>query len=448
RDVAIIGGGSAGTYATFSLLSKNTSVILFERKSRLGGHTETYHDTVTGSTYDIGVYLFHDQPHVHKYLARFGLKLANWSPDQLETKYADFRTGVPVPGPTFAPNQTEIGAALGRYAAQLAKYPRLADGWYVGNPVPEDLLLSTREWVEKYDLHAAVPLFWSFSDVAGLLDLPALYLLKYLSPELLEGMASGKIVTTEKRDNSELYEKATEELKKGGNVFLNADIRKVKRDVKERGRLAEYPVEISIVGKDGKRTTVRAKKVLIAAPPKLKNIEGWLDVTKDEKNLFKSFKSVDYHTGLLRNSGIPAGININNVGLDTPYSLPAVPGVYAFGDTRIPGITSFRYGSISSLSEETVKSDVELTLSKLRRNGVFNPYDPGAIRPEFVMYSNHSPFTLHVKASLIRDGFYDKLYGLQGKRNTFWSGAAFAGEDSSDIWKFTEGLMPEVVKSL
>jgi heterodisulfide reductase subunit A-like polyferredoxin len=40
RDVAIIGGGSAGTHAAVSLKDKGKSVILIEAKGRLGGHTE------------------------------------------------------------------------------------------------------------------------------------------------------------------------------------------------------------------------------------------------------------------------------------------------------------------------------------------------------------------------------------------------------------------------
>jgi hypothetical protein len=49
RDVAIIGGGSGGTYSAISLKDKGKSVIVVEKKDRIGGHTETYIDPKTGT---------------------------------------------------------------------------------------------------------------------------------------------------------------------------------------------------------------------------------------------------------------------------------------------------------------------------------------------------------------------------------------------------------------
>lgn len=42
RDVAIIGGGSAGTYAAVRLKDLGKSVIVIEKDVVLGGHTDTY----------------------------------------------------------------------------------------------------------------------------------------------------------------------------------------------------------------------------------------------------------------------------------------------------------------------------------------------------------------------------------------------------------------------
>ena len=59
RDVCVIGGGSAGTYTAVRLGDLGRSVVVVEAKDRLGGHTETYHDPVTGGTVDIGVIVLH-----------------------------------------------------------------------------------------------------------------------------------------------------------------------------------------------------------------------------------------------------------------------------------------------------------------------------------------------------------------------------------------------------
>lgn len=42
RDVAIIGGGSAGTYSAVRLKDKGKSVVVIEKDVILGGHTDTY----------------------------------------------------------------------------------------------------------------------------------------------------------------------------------------------------------------------------------------------------------------------------------------------------------------------------------------------------------------------------------------------------------------------
>ena len=42
RDVAIIGGGSAGTYTAVRLRDMEKSVVVIEKDIVLGGHTDTY----------------------------------------------------------------------------------------------------------------------------------------------------------------------------------------------------------------------------------------------------------------------------------------------------------------------------------------------------------------------------------------------------------------------
>jgi len=42
RDVAIIGGGSAGTYSAVRLKDMGKSVVVIEKDVVLGGHTDTY----------------------------------------------------------------------------------------------------------------------------------------------------------------------------------------------------------------------------------------------------------------------------------------------------------------------------------------------------------------------------------------------------------------------
>src|SRR5438552_9167791 len=75
RDVCVLGGGSSGTFSAVKLRDAGKSVVVLERKARLGGHTETFHDPSTGIPVDFGVFVFHDTPIVTDYFGRFGVPL-------------------------------------------------------------------------------------------------------------------------------------------------------------------------------------------------------------------------------------------------------------------------------------------------------------------------------------------------------------------------------------
>lgn len=74
RNITIIGGGSSGTYSAVRMQDFNQSVLVIERKARLGGHTETYIDP-QGAPLDIGVQYFHNTDVVKNYLLRFNTPL-------------------------------------------------------------------------------------------------------------------------------------------------------------------------------------------------------------------------------------------------------------------------------------------------------------------------------------------------------------------------------------
>lgn len=71
KDIAIIGGGSAGTYSAINLRDKGKSVIVVEKKDRIGGNTETYIDPATRIPIDIGVEIWHNISIVRDYFKRF-----------------------------------------------------------------------------------------------------------------------------------------------------------------------------------------------------------------------------------------------------------------------------------------------------------------------------------------------------------------------------------------
>jgi hypothetical protein len=73
RNVAVIGGGSGGTYTAVHLGDYNQSVVVIEQTDRLGGNTNTYTDPITGATIDYGVQAFHPIPTTEDYFSRFNI---------------------------------------------------------------------------------------------------------------------------------------------------------------------------------------------------------------------------------------------------------------------------------------------------------------------------------------------------------------------------------------
>jgi len=364
---------------------------------------------------------------VKKYFARFDIPLTIADINPGVTKYVDFHTGKAVP---FAPpNSTE---ALGAYATQLAQYPYLNDGFELPDHVPEDLLLPFGDFVTKYKLDAAVDTITRFGQGLGnLLSQPTIYVFKNFHLDVLKSITTG-FLTTKNHDNSELYEKAQAEL--GADALLNSRVLATNRDSPDgyTHLLVKTPSGVKLI---------RAKKVVLTIPPKLSNLQSF-DLDKTERKLFGQFSNSAYYTGILRNSGIPEDLTVANVGPNTRDNLPALPGIYSITPTGVKGLANVKYGSAVALSDAQVRANIIADVTRLHKAGTL-----GTTTPEFAAFSSHTPFELTVPAKAIKKGFYKELYGLQGHRHTYYSGATFNTHDSAEIWRFTEALLPKIAEN-
>lgn len=176
-DVAVIGRGSSGIYAAVRLKDLGKKVAVIERHDYLGGHFQTYTDPKSGIRVELGARTFTSNKVTHDFFSRFNIALTSRPPvNASDTKYLDFTTGKPVA--YTPPNAAAQGAALGRYAAQVAKYPGLSDPSKIPYPLPADLLLTFSDFIEKYDLIDALPIFALFCEGWGdFLNIPTVYVL-------------------------------------------------------------------------------------------------------------------------------------------------------------------------------------------------------------------------------------------------------------------------------
>ena len=423
RDVCIIGGGSTGTYAAIRLREMGKSVVVVEQKDKLGGHTETYIDPKTGKPVNIGVILWHDTDIVRNYFAHFNIPLSKGeasSPSVQE--FVDFRTGQQVK--SYTPSDpTE---ALEMYGAQLAKYPYLEAGFDLPDPVPSDLVLPFGDFVKKYNLGNMTQVAFQFGQGLGLLlDQLTIYVMKNFGSGILESIATGFLFPTS-GDSHELYDKALNEL--GPDALLNSSVTCTDRSSPDF-------VEIR-VHNQGEDKLIVADQMILSIPPKLDNLGGF-DLSATERALFEQFHNSAYYTGLITNTGLSENVTVTNIGQDTPYNLPQLPDLYALNPAGFSGLFSTKYGAPAALSIEQVQADVIATVKRIQHD------DPN-VKPEFATFSSHTPFELTVPSDAIKSGFYKQLYGLQGERRTFYTGAAFHTQDSSLLWNFTESVLSKI----
>ncbi|KAI4618704.1 hypothetical protein J4E80_005306 [Alternaria sp. BMP 0032] len=439
RDVAIIGGGSSGTHAAISLKDANKSVIVVEIKNRLGGHTETYTDSATGLAQDYGVLVYHNESIVLDYFARFDIPLA---PPQFAGNDAshDFSTGLAVD--VNAPSVEELGAGLQKYGAFLAQYPKLESGMFLPNPVPTDLTMPFGDLVAKLGLGALVQtLFSTNQGVGDIFSVPVAELARVNGLGLVQQLAADSLVTTARRNNSELYGKAQVELLDADSLLLSSEVvRSVRR---------ESGVELVVKTPDGVKL-VRAKKLLITIPPRV-DLLARFDLRRQEREVFGKLIDTGYYAALVKNTGTPDDLVIYNRAPDTPYNLATLPGVYTMGPTAIPGVKAIYYGSQRSnatdpLSDDFVKGEM---IAGIKRLQTANADKFEATEPEFVVFTSHAPLYMQASREDIQAGIYDEMNALQGLRSTYWGGATFRAQDSSALWKFNkEIVLPMLMEGL
>jgi hypothetical protein len=156
--------------------------------------------------------------------------------------------------------------------------------------------------------------------------------------------------------------------------------------------------------------------------------------------MFGQFNNSYYWDAVVKNTAIPNDVTITNVDLDAPYEIPSTPGIYRISPTNIAGLFTLYYTSPSLMTDEEVQADILATIARLEA-----PTKLWTGTPEFVELHNHSPFELTVSTEAIKGGFYAQLNKLQGERNTWWTGATWQAQDSSQIWNWTEiNILPKL----
>ncbi|KAJ5117421.1 hypothetical protein N7448_011053 [Penicillium atrosanguineum] len=325
-------------------------------------------------------------------------------------RYIDFRTATELSNFTYSSN-------LSAYIVQADKYAWLAYQTKTPVPIPSDLLLTFGDFVKKYSLQSGM--FNIFFNVEGLGDLNVPHLIG------LDTSSKGLAVTST-QNNQQAYLLAQAEF--GSSALVNSTVESAQRDSSGVSLKVNTP---------GGLVTMNASKLLVAMPPLPSNMNSF-DLDTTESELFENFTWSGYYAALVNATGISSMYGYQNAGIDTLYNLPPLPAIYDMTATGTGNIWLVRYGTAASSSGAKVGDDILSSMERLRKRLSNSTGFPDI---EILAFANHLPYNVRVSAADIKNKFYNDLAALQGHRKTWYSGSAFLGPSSSDIWNATRGVV-------
>ncbi|KAI0481791.1 hypothetical protein F4859DRAFT_476011 [Xylaria cf. heliscus] len=458
RDVCIVGGGASGVHAAVSLADLNKTVVVVERRNRLGGDTHTYIHPETGALVDIGVVIFQPLDVVFDFFKKLKLPLLNMSAVQWNTPgqppnisqpaamFAtlhadiDFRDGTEVV--RQKDNDDAVTEAFQRMADALSPYDYILHGYDLPDPVPEDLYMPYGSFIEKYNLTAAFQTVYQISQGMGdLLHLSTIYAVKYFNTGDITALTQGYL-THARGNNSEIYSRAGDYIS-NDNVLLESTVVSSNR---RKGFTNGNGAELLVSTRDDGLKLLSCGQIVLSIPPDLSNLAGW-DITHEEHEVFSRYISANgYWTGLVKNVGLNQTLTSWNAAAGTPFNIPVLPALYDLSPVGIiDDVWWIKFGANTpTMSDDQVKSYVEREIHTIQR-----AQNATITKPEWLIFESHAPFHLQVSAEDIKGGFFKRLTALQGGLNgtMFYTGAAFHTQYSSLLWRFNrEVLIPKMME--
>lgn len=365
-----------------------------------------------------------------------------------ENNFIDTKTGKAVPN-YVAPAAADLYPALQRYLDAISPYEDLITPGYFNFPdtanIPEDLLMPFSQFVEKYDIAAAVPQLWD-ATVMGLgdpMNLPALFTMQASGVPMVKALlgtaaaavpASGRLY--------DLYESVANFL--GDDVLYSSTVSSATR--KSTGK---KDVSLKVKGANGKTTCIEAKRLLIAIEPTPANMAPF-DLDTTEKDVLGKFKFSTVYAGILQHPSLQT-LNLYSDRSAEPgsYNYTTFPVASQLGSVGYLGDTEglFQFTAVGTTDDtaESMQTLIGQSIDAMVEAGTL-PASEGAL--SFSKFADHGHMHAHVTADDLRAGFIQKLNGLQGLRNTWYTGAAFSAGFSTVLWEYNKILLPKLVEGL
>lgn len=263
-----------------------------------------------------------------------------------------------------------------------------------------------------------------------------------------EGIIQSTLFAPKSGSNSELYEKAYALLK--DDILLSSSVIKASRN--------DSGVLVTVRNSDGTTTLIKAKQLLVTAAPSLSNLAS-LDLDEEESTIFGSSTPRPVFEGLLKTSIIPRNFSVEYVSsAAAPDNYPDLyndlPHDLKIQSTGPEGSRLFRVllETTYVISEDEAKDLIRHKLATLKAAGTFDSDDGNTTASaescdvEFKAFVNHNSILWRLPAEDLRAGFMQKLYALQGRRSTWYTGSLWSTDFASNVWAFTDTVLERMME--
>ncbi|KAL2269223.1 hypothetical protein VTJ83DRAFT_4069 [Remersonia thermophila] len=450
RDVAIIGGGASGTHAAIWLRDHGHSVVVVEKANQLGGHTAAFKDPATGKDINVGVQTWIEYGNSFDFPARMNVSTSGAMQFTPNTpNFVDMKTGRRVAG-YEPPADGAKYPAIQRYIDAISQYEDIMLPGFFNFPdkIPEELVMPFGKFVEKYNLYDAVPQLWD-STVQGVgdpMNVPTFFIIQASAVPMaraLVGTAAAAVPASGRL--YDLYESIAR--------FLGNDVLYASTVI--RSTRTNSGVSLTVSGPRGKQTCIQAKRLLIAIQPTPRNMAPF-SLDREERDVLGRFRFPTVYAGIIRHPALPK-LNAYSNRSPSPGGLnhTIFPVASQVGHIGYIGGTEDLFQFTAVGTQQETASSMKLHIGKaidamIAAGTIERPKLQPGVKPQvtFSAFGDHGHMHAQVSAADLRNGFIKRLYGLQGKRNTWYTGAAFSSGFSTILWEYNKVLLPKVVEGL
>lgn len=306
-----------------------------------------------------------------------------------------------------------------------------------GDQIPADLLLPFPDFVAKYDLEDMAPILSIVSGQNINTPNPTLFVVKNFGTPVVEGFLNNTFFDPKPFNNSLLYGYAEQLL--GDDVLFTSTVVEANRS--EQGiRLVVKNIQT------GATTIVSAQRLLVASQPSINNLAVF-GLDDGEKAVFNTWAYSSVYTAVLKTNLIPDNTSVSFV---TPNNstIPQKPYSFSITWNGSPGYFWIIFASKEDLSAEKAKEYILSEMMTLAGSGAFPPIGSSNPSSEIVAISNHSSVVWDQSVDQIKAGFIQTLYELQGHKHTWYTGGLWCPDYSSNVWAFTDTILPKLLEGL